>query len=658
MRNLIIKNISGAEPNGISNHLQNGALKKALDIITDNIVKKPREVPLSEEEQKLTDCLTEISKLLIELNYTDQQQEHILKVSALMLINNHANIIKDMLLNDIKNGLLFLRRALEKIQIPADYTKTSELYRTMITEIFQKENFHGRLFKSVEYGTPDFSIEEFKNNEAVLLFYDRVLSGFDNETKVKLKLKSIDSPKNAQKVIEILNKHILNNEEIYDVLVNAETKPPILSAKLKNMREEIETQTQLQKDIFRNKIKHCNRLLLETLFKDTCPVNNKIIYKETMEEFKQYRLKASEYKDIFEMKYGDLQAINDNNSHQTWLFQEFLEDHANRLKSMMVDIYTGNRYLLQESVLHKIQNSYFFTAQNPLNNRIKEILEPIIEYKSYQNGGSAIRLKSEVSDNVFSGIIINGLNKNALLNNQPRFLHFLYDAYIDKKVEIGKPTKAYHKLSSVREKSLISIIEKVERRHEITEQKKKEEILKAITEPRTPDLFKYYYNKLGKHITILLGEKGKTDPIMLKINATEKKNTSLNDIKDLLGLCITVGSYKDIETVMDYIEGKFADFILEKENLFAENSDKKAYRDVKYILKINSDLCFELQIKTLYEKVIVELLDHDTIYKNKYRLSPEEIGNLKPIVYGLLWERHLQLAKDYQDFYNFFNTNQ
>jgi hypothetical protein len=92
-------------------------------------------------------------------------------------------------------------------------------------------------------------------------------------------------------------------------------------------------------------------------------------------------------------------------------------------------------------------------------------------------------------------------------------------------------------------------------------------------------------------------------------------------------------------------------FVIEKESIYHENSPSKAYHDVKYLVALNDYLPMEIQIKVIEDQVLGDVGDHDIIYKNIYGLSQKEIDELKPIIYGLLWNSHKKHLNTYENFY-------
>jgi len=132
------------------------------------------------------------------------------------------------------------------------------------------------------------------------------------------------------------------------------------------------------------------------------------------------------------------------------------------------------------------------------------------------------------------------------------------------------------------------------------------------------DQAKIFY---GEDINIafdLLSARTKT---VEKIERKMHDGRCFGDLKDVLGGRIIVDTCDDVAKLMEIVEAyySFAD-ILSVNNKFAENNQQKVYRAVHYIIRINDDVCFELQIKTKRELFFGEL-EHDFVYKHHYKIN-------------------------------------
>ncbi|GBR74625.1 hypothetical protein NO1_1769 [Candidatus Termititenax aidoneus] len=136
---------------------------------------------------------------------------------------------------------------------------------------------------------------------------------------------------------------------------------------------------------------------------------------------------------------------------------------------------------------------------------------------------------------------------------------------------------------------------------------------------------------------------------------TKNKDIKFGAITDYMGFTLVARNYMSAEKMMECIETIYRDKIIEKENLFSENRKDKAYRDVKYLIRINDYLCYELQIKVLSDKIIGETVEHD-IYKGSLGLPVEKLDAVKLLIYGLQWQKHLELKKEYDEYYEKMNV--
>lgn len=122
------------------------------------------------------------------------------------------------------------------------------------------------------------------------------------------------------------------------------------------------------------------------------------------------------------------------------------------------------------------------------------------------------------------------------------------------------------------------------------------------------------------------------------------KNKQVGESTDLIGGRIVVNSYADIQKVMKEVEQYYGkDRILEITNKFFSPDGKSAYRAVHYIIKLDANTCFELQIKTLPELIFGEI-DHDVVYKDFYKLDKGSKDNIT----GKYWGVQQKELKEYK----------
>jgi ppGpp synthetase/RelA/SpoT-type nucleotidyltranferase len=115
--------------------------------------------------------------------------------------------------------------------------------------------------------------------------------------------------------------------------------------------------------------------------------------------------------------------------------------------------------------------------------------------------------------------------------------------------------------------------------------------------------------------------------LTVKIAGNRKSGSpkQVGDSTDLIGGRIIVDNYAEIAKVMTAVEKYYEGRILEISDKFVAPNGKteatqSAYRAVHYIIKLDDNTCFELQIKTLPELMFGEI-DHDVVYKDYYEFG-------------------------------------
>jgi len=133
----------------------------------------------------------------------------------------------------------------------------------------------------------------------------------------------------------------------------------------------------------------------------------------------------------------------------------------------------------------------------------------------------------------------------------------------------------------------------------------------------------------------------------LLVKFTEKK---IGDFTDLFGISIVVKDFQSMENIMRIVQELFRDNILEVEAYFTPppanpsnkekeqakgliNSSKKPYRALHYIIRINDDHCFELQVYPAMQ-IPFKYIDGESFYKNA-QLNP--VTTAAKTAFDALW---------------------
>ncbi|MDR1996804.1 MAG: hypothetical protein LBQ83_00525 [Candidatus Margulisbacteria bacterium] len=512
--------------------------------------------------------------------------------------------------------------------IPENYQEAALKYTKLVSRIQANKHHHGILFKPVEYGTPEFTGAEF-TQEQLMKFYKQLLLDFTSPAAAPALGKILpNTPVSDEDIIENINKYVLERETLFDELFTP-TEQEHLPKAIQQLTSELNAMTCEYKKYHKTILQHRNRLILEYKYKNSCPKTAKFIYKCTKEEFQTYRLNAkdSPYKKLFSLSYEDLQKAAAGAGQNRYLYLRYKEKIEAVYKMQAAKILVN---------LVKMARKHFFIPfrREPLSKKASQLLRSLKLSSKFKILPHGLEFYSEedLCNTVATFDILYAEHK--LETKELNLVH-----YIDRHFTGAYKAKIYDALSSGRAKSGWSSTEKI---------KSKSAISQSELQKLQENGFNGLYTTAGKDKFVILSCPKINNEL---IQNYKIKKAQFSEITDMIGFALVAEDYVSAEKLMECIETIYRDDIIEKENLFCENERNKAYRDVKYLIRIDDDICIELQIKTRGDKIIGDSLEHDTLYKNIFKLSEENLNAYKPLIYGLQWQEHLEQLDRYMQYY-------